>query len=150
MRNVLIATLLILLGMGCVSQLSIEEEVAGASVEFPNEVVVHVDLADDYWERIQGLSGRSSLEVDEGLLFLFPETEVQRFWMKDMQFPIDIIWIEQDRVVGFVESAQPENPPTTIYTSPTAVDKVLEVSAGFVTKNDVKIGDILDIQLVDE
>ena len=119
-------------------------------VVFSNETVVHVDIADDNFEREKGLSGRESLEADEGLLFLHDELEYQRYWMKGMLIPIDILWIDGERVVGFVQDAQPEDPATTIYSSPAPVDKVLEVSAGFVSQNDLKIGDILDIQLANE
>ncbi len=119
-------------------------------VVLPNDTIVHVRLADDSFERAQGLSDRASLPANEGLLFLHDEPGVQRYWMKDMLIPIDIIWIDGERIVGFVQDAQPEDPATTIYSSPAPVDKILEVSAGFVSQNDLKIGDILDIVLVDE
>jgi uncharacterized protein len=134
---------LLLLGTGCAT-------VDESTVEFPNGATVTVDIADDLFERTQGLSGRESLESNEGLLFLHEEHAVQRYWMKDMLIPIDIIWIDGEEVVGFVEAAQPEKPPLTIYESPVPVDKVLEVSSGFVTQNSVNIGDILDIQVATE
>jgi uncharacterized protein len=119
-------------------------------VVFPNEVIVTVDIADNRREREKGLGGRESLSDSEGLLFLHDESVIQSYWMKGMLIPIDIIWIDGERVIGFVEDAQPEDPPITIYTSPAPVDKVLEVSAGFVDRNGLEIGDILDIQLSGE
>lgn len=122
----------------------------GSSVSFPSGTVIVVEIADDEFERVQGLSDREMLEEGTGLLFFHDRSDYQRYWMKDMNFPIDIIWIDGDEVVGFVEAAQPEEPPLTIYTSPAPVDKVLEVSSGFVAENGIKIGDILDIELPDE
>ena len=133
---------LLFLGAGCAPVEPI--------VVLPNDTIIHVDIADDIFERQKGLSGRESLATDEGLLFLHDGSDYQRYWMKDMLIPIDILWIDGERVVGFVQDAQPEDPAGTIYTSPSPVDKVLEVSAGFVSQNDLKIGDILDIVLVDE
>lgn len=134
---------LLFLGVGCTTQ---SEPV----VVLPNGTVVVVEIADDEFERVQGLSDREMLEEGTGLLFFHDRSDYQRYWMKDMNFPIDIIWIDGDEVVGFVEAAQPEEPPLTIYTSPAPVDKVLEVFSGFVAQHGLEIGDILDIELPDE
>ncbi len=120
------------------------------SVKFVNGTTVIVELADTHAERVQGLSGHEPLADDEGMLFLFEMKEIQGFWMKDMLFPIDIIWIDDDTVVGFQQNAQPENPAKTIYYSPVPMDRVLEVQAGFVAQNEVKVGDVLDVHLSDK
>ena len=65
--------------------------------------------------------------------------------MKDMNFPIDIIWIAGSKVAGFAENAAPQPGARlwelSIYTSPDGVDKVLEVNAGVVAKDNIKVGD---------
>ena len=134
---------LVLLGAGCSS-------VNGPVVSLPSGARVQVQIADDQFERMRGLSGTTSLEQNEGLLFLHESKEIQHYWMKDMLIPIDIIWIDGNEVAGFVEEAQPQEPPLTIYSSPVPVDKVLEVSSGFVEENGLKVGDILDIELLNE
>ena len=110
---------------------------------------VKVEIADTPAKRTQGLSGRESLAENAGMIFIFPEPKIQNFWMKDMKFPIDIIWIRQtadgDRVVGFVENAPPASGQSennlTIYSSPENVDRVLEINAGLVKKWGIKVGD---------
>lgn len=134
---------LLFLGSGCTT-------VMEPIVIFPNGTIIRIDIADNRFEREKGLAGRESLADSEGLLFLHEELAWQTYWMKGMLIPIDIIWIDGKRVVGFVEHAQPEDPPVTIYSSPSPVDKVLEVSAGFVARNGLEIGDILDIELLGE
>ena len=126
------------------------EEHPSPSVTFPNGVAVTLELADTQAERVQGLSGHAPLAQDGGMLFLHDEKKVQGYWMKDMLFAIDLIWIDGDTVVGFQEDAQPEDPARTIYYSPVPVDGVLEVSAGFVAQNEVLVGDVLDVELLDE
>ena len=116
-------------------------------IEFSNGKAITVEIADDRAEQVQGLSDRESLEQDHGLLFTYSEKDKQTYWMKDMHFPIDIIWIDGQEIVGFEEDLQPEDPPTSLYSSPVPVDKVLEVSAGFVRENGLNIGDILDIDM---
>jgi uncharacterized membrane protein (UPF0127 family) len=105
--------------------------------------VFAVELATTTIEQARGLSFRTSLAERTGMLFTF-SPGVQNFWMKDMHFPIDIIWIAGNKVAGFAENAQPEpGMPLwrlTIYTSPDGVDKVLEVNANTVTKDDITIG----------
>ena len=134
---------ILFLGAGCTTQ-------SQPVVVFPNGIVVGVEIADSDAQRVRGLSGRAGLPSRRGMLFLHEEFTVQSYWMKGMNFPIDMIWIDDDEIVGFVEDAQPEDPPLTIYASPSPVDKVLEVSSGFVAQNNVEIGDILDIELSDE
>lgn len=119
-----------------------------ARIVFPNGTVVSSGVAESKEERSLGLSGHAPLVENEGLLFLFPKEVIPSFWMKDMGFPIDIIWIAGDRVEGFAQNAQPETPPTTYYKSKTPVNRVLEVSAGFVEENQVQEGDRLDIEVL--
>lgn len=120
------------------------------TVEFVNGTTVSVEIADSQAEQVQGLSGHEPLAKNEGMFFVFPQKEIQGFWMKDMLFPIDIIWIDGDMVAGSQQDAQLEDPVHTIYYSPVPVDRVLEVSAGFVAQNQVKVGDVLDVRLPDE
>ncbi len=90
----------------------------------------------------KGLSGLPFLEYNKGMLFLFDGYQKPSFWMKDMRFPIDIIWINGDIVAGIDKNLPPAltgEPP--VYNPPVFIDKVLEVNAGFSDKNGLKIGD---------
>lgn len=104
-----------------------------------------VEIADTPFARAEGLSGRSKLGENEGMLFVFPRPEVQRFWMKGMLIPIDIVWISEGRVVGFEENVEPEpdvpQGALTVYQSPRPVDRVFEVRAGTVQRLGLQVGD---------
>lgn len=105
----------------------------------------NVEIADNATARSRGLSGREKLEANEGMLFLFSKAGYQSFWMKGMKIPIDIIWIKGETIVGFEKDVQPE-PETNMlrlrtYSSPEAVEKVLEVPAGTVKNLDIQVGD---------
>ena len=77
-----------------------------------------------------GLSGLESMPVDQGLLFVFEYQGIYEFWMKDMLFPLDIIWINEDKTVAGISSdLAPETYPET-FISPNEVKYVLEVNAG--------------------
>lgn len=135
-----IAALLFVLGVGgnfFSASKKIKVTVGGA------EFVASV--ADNVMSRTQGLSGRERLGADEALLFIFGSPSILEFWMKDMNFPIDIIWINEGRVVGFAENAQPE-PGVALwnlkrYSSFEPADVVLEVNAGVVGEKGIKVGD---------
>ncbi|MCM2339428.1 MAG: DUF192 domain-containing protein [Burkholderiales bacterium] len=95
----------------------------------------------DRWEK--GLSGRKELKKDEGLLFVFNYSDEYPFWMKDMNFAIDIIWIDEDfRVVYIKENATPESYPETFFPNKKA-RYVLEVNSLFSEKNNLKVGDFV-------
>ena len=117
------------------------------SVSLSDGTSVKVTIADTDARRAKGLSGRDVLDENEGMLFLFPGGATPYFWMKDMKFAIDIIWIQSDVVVGFDQNVQSENPPVTYYYPTETIDRVLEVQAGFVQKHGLKVGDQLDIRL---
>lgn len=107
-----------------------------------NGAVFDASVADTNMRRAQGLSGRSGLAVNEGMLFIFPNSDRQGFWMHGMLFPIDLIWISNDRVVGLEQHMPPDNRAMPkIYESPDAVDKVLEINAGEIQRLGLKIGD---------
>lgn len=109
------------------------------------ENVFAVEVASTTISRARGLSGRDGLGENKGMFFIFDGLDSYGFWMKDMKFPIDIIWIKNDRVVGVTENAAPEpGVPLRnlkIYSPPEPVDRVLEVPAGTVKRRGIKVGD---------
>lgn len=109
------------------------------------------ELANTPALRLQGLSGRNGVGEKEGMLFVFDTKENHAFWMKDMNFPIDIVWIEGNRVVGFAEDARPEpGIPTTrlrIYSPPEPIDRVLEIRAGRIQALGLAVGDGVSVSL---
>lgn len=110
------------------------------SVSF-DDVDVEVELAQTTQERVQGLSGREKLASGQGMLFIFDEPDIYAFHMKDMNFAIDIIWMDEDRrVVDITHSLSPDTFPERFRPSSPA-QYVLEVPAGFSQDNGIKVGD---------
>lgn len=104
-------------------------------------VKIRVDLAATPEKRTQGLSGRESLNEDEGLLFIFDVPNTYFFWMKDMKFPIDMIWLDQEKKITYIkENARPESYPESYGPNVPSL-YVLEVVSGFTKKNNIKVGD---------
>ena len=102
---------------------------------------IKVELASTPVEKTKGLSGRSELQEGEGMLFVFSAPGRYPFWMKDMNFPIDIIWLSEDMEVVYIKKdARPELYPE-IYGSDIDSKYVLEVVAGFSEKYNLKVGD---------
>ncbi len=78
------------------------------------EMPLLVEIANSSDERTQGLSGRSKLERIDGMLFVYPESDYHRIWMKDMNFPIDIIWIDEElKVINIEENVHPDTYPNS-------------------------------------
>ena len=73
---------------------------------------IPVTLADSPEEREQGLSGTLSLPKESGLLFLFDKPDFYGFWMKDMAYPLDIVWIDKDfKIIGISKDIAPNSYP---------------------------------------
>ncbi len=93
--------------------------------------------------RQKGLSSRTSLAENGGMLFLFDRPQRPIFWMKDMNFELDFVWIERDRVVQITESV-PIRTATGSWTTlrPSQdVDAVLELTAGFLKNHSIGLGE---------
>jgi uncharacterized membrane protein (UPF0127 family) len=91
---------------------------------------ISVALATSSDDRTRGLSGTLEMPKDSGMLFVFPNAGVYGFWMKDMEFPIDIVWIGADkRVSGVVPGVSPATFPG-VFTSPAGTLYVLELNSG--------------------
>jgi len=100
--------------------------------------VFHVEPAVTPLERTLGLSGRTSIPRDGGMMFVF-ETEGQYgFWMKDMEFPLDLIWIDSDcYVTDLTENANPADNDSDLseiisYVPQNPVQYVLEINGGLI------------------
>ncbi len=113
------------------------------SVAFEGGPIVPVEISDSQDEQVRGLSGRDGLAPGSGMLFVYDDQKVRTYWMKEMRFSIDIIWIADGQVIGFVERAVPPigpGDPLDLYRSPEPADRVLEVEAGFIEEHGVFIG----------
>lgn len=130
-------------------QKQIQEE---SAAETPTNHVVNIkealpdlEFADTPSSRAQGLSDRAALSESAGLFFVFEESDRHGIWMKDMRFPIDIIWLnETGVVVGLTEGATSESFPESFYPASPA-RYVLETNIGFIGKHGLKLGDVAEI-----
>jgi len=125
---------------GCQNNFEFQEiKVAGRPIE--------VQTVSSQAAMAKGLGGRDSLPPDEGMLFVYSDYRRPGFWMKDMKFPIDIIWIKDDTIIDITEKV-PVAATAVLphYWPKEPVNYVLEVNAGFVSQNNVKIGDRVEIK----
>lgn len=101
-------------------------------------------VADTTALQTQGLSGQKNLAENAGMIFVFRNSGMHQFWMKDMLFPLDIIWFdERHKIVSIKENVSPESYPEAF--GPLLQSKyVLEVNAGYVKKHNIKIGDVIN------
>jgi len=110
---------------------------------------IFVDVARSDEEKARGLSGKKSLNENEGMLFIFDQKYQPSFWMFDMNFPLDIIWISDDVIVDIDRNVPIPKPNTLdyqlpLYTPEKPINYVLEVNAGFCEKNSIEVGDSVE------
>lgn len=103
---------------------------------------IDIEIADNEYETATGLMYRSSMEPDQGMLFIFEEAEMRSFYMKNTEIPLDIIFInENKRIVSIQKNAQPFN--QTGLSSKFPAKYVLEVNAGKADEWALKVGDVI-------
>lgn len=108
---------------------------------------VQLEIADTIGKQRQGLSGRASLPKNQGMYFPMGEPSRYVFWMKEMQFPLDIIWIRDGRIVDISENVPypvGDHAPVSIQPKEPA-SGILEVNADFTETHGTKIGDTVTL-----
>ena len=120
------------------------EEMQRPTVQISGQAV-RVTISATEASREKGLSGRAGLGLNEGMLFVFSESGIYSFWMKDMLFSIDIVWIsEGGSIVHMTENVTPESYPSA-FASSVPARYVLELPAGWVSEHGVKLGDAVGL-----
>jgi uncharacterized membrane protein (UPF0127 family) len=109
---------------------------------------IFVELAITENEKRKGLGERNKLPKDGGMLFLMGEPAYHGFWMNDMRFPLDFIWIDGKTVVDVTENVPNPvgNEPPMGLKPRVPADKVLEVNAGAIALYKIAIGDAVSFK----
>lgn len=121
-------------------------EISQKKIKIEN-IEINIEVAKTNDERAKGLSNREKLDENSGMIFVFNKDSKPVFWMKDTKIALDLIWINNNKIVEISKNVQPEpdksDSQLTKYPAPSAVDYVLEVNGGFSDKNNIKAGQSL-------
>jgi uncharacterized membrane protein (UPF0127 family) len=108
-------------------------------------VPFRVEVAVTPAEHARGLMYRSHLDTDAGMLFVFEEPAVQRFWMKNTLIPLDMIFISSDlHIAGVVENAAPETETERMV--PFRSQYVLEIGGGLASRLGIRAGEPVELR----
>ncbi|MCB1584055.1 MAG: DUF192 domain-containing protein [Marinicella sp.] len=116
-----------------------------------NDISFQVELADDDNERALGLMYREQMGDNQGMLFIFPDSQPRAFWMQNTLIPLDILYFDHNRKLINVSGNTPPCKNTTTrcpnYPSKKPAKYVLEINAGLSQKHGFKPGDEITFQL---
>ena len=98
-----------------------------------------IEVASTWEAQERGLGYRPDLCGDCGMLFVFATPGRYGFWMKGMEFPLDILWIRDSRIVSIEKNLSADDRRTL--TPPSPADQVLEINAGLVDRYGISVGD---------
>ncbi len=130
--------------IGVVGMFSIPSDSKLESVEFPrgtikvDDTVIEVQIADTEPRRVRGLMFQEQLPYDQGMIFVFNEPGIHSLWMLNMQFPLDMIWFDENgNVVHIEKNIPPCKTPTEIMACQSIIPSgdalyILEVTSGFI------------------
>jgi len=143
--KILLVLLVLLMAAGCAKQ-EPQKELAAASVTIRNKNIA-VEVAGTEQTRQLGLSGRENLKRGEGMLFVFEQPDYYVFWMKNMNFPLDIVWIGGGEIVDIKSNLAAEGEhPSNFYHPAQPADYALEVNGGEAGEYGWEIGDKVEIK----
>ena len=144
-----------LIGLGCSTFVKVSQanpSVCSATYRHDASIkvgsdVVNAEVSKDDQSRTTGLSGRPCIGTGQAMLFVFDKPDKQAFWMKDMKFSIDIVWIgENKRVMKVDSNVSPSTYPKT-FTSEEPSKYVLELSANRAQQLGIAEGTSVDFSL---
>ena len=113
---------------------------------FPNQKKIVLEFADTALKREQGLSRRDALAANTGMLFVFDSEGIYPFWMPEMKFSLDMIWLDgRYEIVYLAQNVPPATSEADLirYTNAQPAKYVLEVNAGVAETNQLQVGDQL-------
>jgi len=151
LRSVLAALLLLSASCGAASKSSTPTPApAGPSVVLPSGARYRVELARTPEEQAQGLMFREALPPNAGMLFLFPEPGIHKFWMKNTMILLDIIWMDSAGKVLFVSANTPQcrADPCPTYGPDQPASNVLEIAGGMAKKEKIDLGSMIRFESV--
>lgn len=143
--------------IGIIGLMSIPQDSKLESVEFPrgtikvDEVPLEVQIADTEPRRVRGLMFQDQLPYDQGMIFVFDEPGLYSLWMLNMQFPLDMMWFDENgKIVHIEQDVPPCKAALEIATCQSVVPEkeavyVLEVTAGFIEQNNITKDSVLTI-----
>ena len=113
-----------------------------------NGSYIKVEIADSPEERAKGLAYRDSLAEQTGMLFVFENSGILRFWMKDTLISLDIIFIDENMgIVKIIRNAQPcLREPCEIYSSFSFAKYALEINGGEAERLGINEGEIVELR----
>ena len=110
------------------------------------ETVVNIEIAKTEEERIKGLMGRDNLEKNQGMLFIFEDSDYRTFWMKNTPQSLDMIFLDKNlRVINFYANTSP-NQTERKYSSRRPAKYVLEVKSGFIKDVRLRVNDYFKLK----
>lgn len=118
-------------------------------LKLPSGKVLQTEVMVKDEDRQMGLMFRPSLAPDRGLLFIFDRLDFHGIWMKNCKFPIDIVWLDENRkVVHLAESVPPcKADPCPVYQPLQRAAYVVEINAGAARREKATVGSVLDFTL---
>ncbi len=122
---------------------------ATTRLTLPSGRVLEVEVMVKDEDRALGLMFRPSLPADRGMLFVFRSSDFHGIWMKNCRFPIDILWLDEDRRIVHVAEAVPpcKADPCPVYEPLRRASYVVELNAGQARRENARVGEILSFQL---
>jgi len=141
-KSIFIVVILLVIALLCLAIFFAKTNNNIAKVQI-GDVNYSLELVNTDTTRQQGLSGKPNLQPNNGMLFDFKQDGYWQIWMKEMNFAIDILWLNnQKQVVGVKTEALPQNYPES-YGAEQQSQYVIELPAGSVNERNIKIGDTL-------
>ncbi len=136
-----LVVLLVLVGIGGAAYYALLPQLQPHVTVHLGDGVFAAKVANTEVAREKGLGGTLNLRNDQAMLFVFDNDSKWPIWMKDMNYPIDIVWLDSNKkVVYIVKNAPPESYPYEQFTPKENARYVVELSAGTVSQKSIDIG----------
>lgn len=126
------------------------EQTQALNVKFPDGAFLKAEIADTPEKLLFGLAFRPVLPEDEAMLYIYEESGLHRVWTKEFKFPVDIIWVDESKIIVHLEKDVPpcfKSPCTWYGPPPNDARYIIESNAGFIARENVAVGQQLKFAL---
>jgi hypothetical protein len=143
--NTILISIIVILGCQSYNDVPVKAVDDSVNIILPNGKIIKAEIADTDEKRAKGLMFRKSLTYSAGMLFIFDTEDFHSFWMKNTLIPLDILWLDKEfRIKYYYQNVPPcKSDPCPSYSPLFKAKFVLEVNAGFIKKENLRLDDKL-------
>lgn len=133
---------------GCAAEQQVAQVLPLSAKTTIGDQTLYLEVARTPEQMEKGLMFRANLPKNQGMLFVFEQSEPVSFWMQNVVFPLDVVFIKDDVIQKVVSAPACFSDPCPVFESGVPTDQAIELRAGRVAELGLQVGSRIRLELI--